>query len=69
MLIKRENILELVKLTELKGFVPISAVPKVFKSDFDKFFFGKTMTKDSNNNIVAYSHDIKQWVSNMFKKY
>ncbi len=38
-------------------------------SDFDNFFFGKTLVKASNDVLFAYPHDIKKWVKHLFVKY
>ena len=69
MLVNRQNILELKNLSEVNDLVAINTIPKVFKADFDRFFFGKTITKNSNNDLAVYPHDIKQWVRIMFNTY
>lgn len=67
-LITRTNILDLAKLSESKEAVPVSAIPTPFKTDFDLYFFGKTLTKE-NDILCAYPHDIKAWVRYVFNKY
>jgi len=68
MLITRTDILDLKQLLLSKDLVSIENIPKSFKMDFDKFFFGKTLVKE-NNKLFAYPHDIKQWVRYVFSKY
>jgi len=67
-LITRTDILDLAKLSESKEFVPVSDIPTPFKTDFDLYFFGKTLTTE-NDVLCAYPHDIKSWVRFVFNKY
>lgn len=69
MLINRTDIIALKKLSKATDLVAIDKVPTAFKSDFQRFFFGKTLTKDENNILLAYPHDIRQWVLYVFKTY
>ncbi len=68
MLIKRTDILRLKELSFSKDMVSIEKIPNSFKTDFDKFFFGKTLVKE-NNSLFAYPHDIKNWVRYIFFTY
>jgi hypothetical protein len=61
MLINRMDISTLKELSFSKELVSIEKIPTSFKSDFDKFFFGKKLVKE-NNSLFAYPHDIKNWV-------
>lgn len=47
--------------------VDVSQIPMNLKNEFDLYFFGKTMLFD-DNKTYAYPHDIKSWVSFLFKK-
>ena len=68
MLINRTDISILKELSFSKDLVSIKKIPNSFKSDFDRFFFGKTLVKE-NNSLFAYPHDIKNWVRHIFFKY
>jgi len=68
MLIKRTDILRLKELSFSKDMVSIEKIPNSFKTDFDKFFFGKTLVKE-NNSLFAYPHDIRNWVRYIFFTY
>ena len=68
MLVTRQDILELKKLSTTKELTPVDAIPSTFKNDFQLFFFGKTFLK-KDNVLFAYPHDIKEWIRFMFNKY
>ena len=68
MLINRTDILALKELSFSKDLVSVEKIPNSFKSDFDRFFFGKTLVKE-NNTLFAYPHDIKDWVRYVFHTY
>ena len=68
MFINRSDISTLKQLSFSRELVPITNIPESFKSDFNKFFFGKTLVKE-NDQIFAYPHDIKHWVRYVFLKY
>ena len=68
MLITRQDILSLKNLSTSRELVPVETIPTTFKSDFQLFFFGKTLVKE-NNILFAYPHDIKMWVRFIFNKY
>ncbi len=68
MLINRTDISTLKELSFTKDLVSVKKIPNSFKSDFDQFFFGKTLVK-RNNDLFAYPHDIKRWVRFIFSKY
>ena len=65
----KTDILILKELSFSKDLVSIEKIPSAFKSDFNSFFFGKTLVKDNNDNLLAYPHDIKKWVQHVFLKY
>lgn len=68
MLINRADISVLKELSFSKELVSIEKIPDAFKSDFDKFFFGKTLVNEGNT-LFAYPHDIKNWVRYVFHTY
>lgn len=68
MLITRQDILSLKNLSTTKEPVAVDTIPVAFKSDFQIFFFGKTLFK-KDNLLFAYPHDIKMWIRFMFNKY
>jgi hypothetical protein len=68
MLITRQDILSLKKLSSTKDLVAINTIPNVFEQDFKLFFFGKTLLK-KDDLLFAYPHDIKLWIRYMFDKY
>jgi hypothetical protein len=68
MLVTRQDIIELKKLSTTKELTPVDSIPTTFKNDFQLFFFGKTFLK-KDNVLFAYPHDIKQWIRFMFNKY
>lgn len=69
MLINRSDISVLQKLSDAKELVPIELIPQSFKTDFNKFFFGKTLVKDEANHLFAYPSDVKRWVRMLFLTY
>ena len=68
MLVTRQDILSLKKLSTTKEAVPVDSIPFTFKRDFQLYFFGKTFFK-KDDNLFAYPHDIKRWTRFMFNKY
>lgn len=68
MLMNKSDISILKELSFSNDLVSIEKIPSSFKSDFDRFFFGKTLVKE-NNRLFAYPHDIKHWVRYVFFKY
>jgi len=68
MQISRNDILVMNELSFSKDLVSVSKVPKSFKTEFDRFFFGKTLIK-KDNSLFAYPHDIKNWVRYVFYTY
>jgi hypothetical protein len=68
MLITRTDISTLKELSSSKDLVSVKKIPNSFKTDFDNFFFGKTVVKE-NNVLFVYPHDIKHWVRYVFAKY
>ena len=68
MIVNREDILTLKKLSIAKDLVSLDAIPMNFKEDFQMFFFGKTLMKQEGI-VYAYPHDVKSWVKFMFNKY
>lgn len=68
MLVTRQDILLLKKLSITTDAVAIDTIPNTFKTDFQTFFFGKTFLK-KDNVLFAYPHDIKKWTLFMFNKY
>ena len=69
MLITKTDIKTLRDLSLAIDLVPVDTVPAPFKSDFQKFFLGKTLTKDHNNRLSAYPYDVRQWVRYVFHTY
>jgi hypothetical protein len=69
MLINRSDLVILKELSISKDLVPLERIPVSFKSDFNKYFFGKTLVQDENKHLFAYPHDIRQWVQYLFKAY
>lgn len=69
MLITKTDIKTLRNLSLANDLVPVDTIPASFKNDFQRFFLGKTLTKDSNNRLLAYPHDIRQWVRYVFNTY
>jgi hypothetical protein len=69
MLMNRSDIITLKRLSMVKDLVPIEDIPSSFKSDFNKFFYGKTLVKDKNSHLFAYPSDVKRWVHSLFIKY
>jgi len=69
MLINRADISILKELSLSNDLVSIKRIPNSFKSDFNKFFFGKTLVKGENSDLYAYPNDIKHWVHYVFFKY
>jgi hypothetical protein len=67
-LVNRKDIVSLKTLSSAKELVSVDAIPSTFKSDFQLFFFGKTLVKE-NDTLFAYPHDIKKWVYFIFRKY
>lgn len=68
MLITINDISTLNQLSFSKDLVSIERIPKSFKMDFSKYFFGKTLVKEGDT-LHAYPHDIKNWVRYVFNKY
>lgn len=68
MLVTRQDIIALKKLSKATDIVAVGSIASVFKHDFQLFFFGKTLLK-KDNIIYAYPHDIKKWTLFMFNKY
>ncbi len=68
MLVTRQDILLLKKLSITTDAVAIDTIPNTFKNDFQTYFYGKTFFK-KNNILFAYPHDIKKWALFMFNKY
>lgn len=68
MLVTRQDILFLKTLSTTKDAVAVDTIPSAFKTDFQKFFFGKTFFK-KGNILFAYPHDVKKWTQFMFNKY
>ena len=69
MLITRSDLVLLQELSVSKDLVPLERIPESFKSDFDKFFFGKTLVQDEKKHLFAYPHDIRRWVQCVFTAY
>jgi hypothetical protein len=69
MLINRSDISALGQLSTVKDLVPIEKIPSSFKSDFNKFFFGKTLVRDEKNHLFVYPADIKKWIRVLFSTY
>lgn len=68
MLVNREDISILQKLSTTSELVEIDRIPAAFKRDFELFFFGKTLVK-KGDKLFAYPQDIKDWILFMFNKY
>lgn len=68
MLVTRQDILFLKKISITTDAVAINTIPNTFKTDFQTYFFGKTFFKE-NNTLFSYPHDIKKWMLFMFNKY
>lgn len=69
MLMRKSDLLVLKELSFSKDLVPVEKIPGAFKSDFNKFFFGKTLVQDETKHLFAYPHDIKRWVQYVFSVY
>lgn len=65
----RSDLVVLKELSISKELVPVEKIPESFKSDFNKFFFGKTLVQDENKHLFAYPHDVRQWVKYLFIAY
>lgn len=65
----RSDLVALNELSFSKDLVPVESIPESFKSDFQKFFFGKTLVQDEQKHLFAYPHDIRQWVQCLFLAY
>jgi hypothetical protein len=68
MLINKSDLLALKELSAANDLVSLESIPKAFKDDLDRFFFGKTLVK-LNGQLFAYPHDIKKWVDFVFYTY
>lgn len=68
MVITRNDINLLKKFSTTSDLVAVDSIPASLKSDFQIYFFGKTLVKE-NNEVFAYPHDIKNWVRFIFNKY
>lgn len=68
MLVTRQDIIVLKKLSTTKELTAVDTIPNTFKKDFQLFFFGKTFLK-KDNVLFAYPHDVKEWTRFMFNKY
>jgi hypothetical protein len=68
MLVTRQDIIALKNLSTTKELIAVDTIPSTFKTDFQLFFFGKTLLK-KDNILFAYPHDIKMWTRFMFNKY
>lgn len=68
MLVTRQDILVLKKLSIAKEAIAVDSIPSNFKEDFQLFFLGKTLFK-KDNILFAFPHDIKLWTRFMFNKY
>jgi len=69
MLINKSDLVVLKELSISKDLVSLDRIPASFKSDFNKYFFGKTLVQDEHKHLFAYPHDIKQWVQYLFIAY
>jgi coenzyme F420-reducing hydrogenase delta subunit len=65
----RTDLAALKELSFAKDLVSIERIPCSFMSDFDVFFFGKTLVKGDDGILFAYPHDIRQWVKYLFVTY
>ncbi len=68
MLVTKNDILFLGNLSTTKNLVSVDKIPVVFQTDFQIYFFGKTLLK-KDELLFAYPHDIKTWIAFMFNKY
>lgn len=68
MLVTKSDIRMLRSLSAANDLVPVETIPEAFKPDFQKFFFGKTLTK-KGNVVMAFPNDVRQWVRFMINKY
>lgn len=68
MLVTKNDILFLGNLSTTKNLVSVDKIPVVFQTDFQTYFFGKTLLK-KDELLFAYPHDIKTWIAFMFNKY
>jgi hypothetical protein len=68
MLVTRQDILFLGKLSTTNDLVAVDSIPVAFKQDFHLFFFGKTLTK-KDDLLFAYPHNVKLWLRFLFNKY
>ena len=66
--ISRNDINFLLNLSNSDSLVGVNQIPLNLKSEFEIYFFGKTLVS-KNNNIFAYPHDIKKWVDTLFYKF
>lgn len=65
MLISRSDISTLKRLSTLEELVPVEEIPASFKTEFNSFFFGKTLVREKNK-LFAYPSDIKIWIRTLF---
>lgn len=68
MLINRNDISSLRSFSTTKELVNINSIPNVFKEEFQRFFFSKTVV-EKDGSLFAYPHDIKEWVFYISQKY
>jgi hypothetical protein len=68
MLVRRSDIDSLKTLSSANEMVDVKHIPKTFKDEFDRFFFGKTLVK-KQGSVFAYPNDIKQWVTYIVNRY
>uniref|UniRef100_UPI00404B9EAD hypothetical protein n=1 Tax=Flavobacterium sp. TaxID=239 RepID=UPI00404B9EAD len=68
MLVTKQDILLLKKLSTTNDLVGVDTIPNTFKQDFTLFFFGKTLLK-KDDLLFAYPDDVKMWIRFMFNKY
>jgi hypothetical protein len=66
---EKSDLLVLKELSVSNDLVPVESIPESFKSDFYKFFFGKTVVVDEKGQVFAYPHDIKKWVRHLLIAY
>lgn len=67
-MVTRSDIRVLRDLSGAKVLIAVDSIPETFKPDFQRYFFGKTLTQ-VEGKTMAYPHDVRDWVKWMVQKY